>query len=254
MTSPPPWRNAAVASLLLALADPAGAQAIGEGGDGKLVTLQGIRSATVAPAGLGFVAFALGERTDDDPEDGLASSLSLGAGFGNARGGVGVQVTASLGSPLDGLGDNGSLGLKFGHRFAGAGTPTFVALSLDRLAGWGDREDDDPTATVALTTFPSLALGGDSYPLMLTLGAGTDVRDDGTEPGVYAGAGIGLGRNFGTSLAWTGEDVTLGAVARVPGLDSWRFTASVNDLLDQEEGRRLGVTATYVIDDLWGSR
>lgn len=251
----PPLRSAATALLLLlALAGPAGAQAIGEGGDGKLVTLQGIRSATVAPAGLGFAAFALSGRTDDDPDDGLASSLSLGTGFGDARGGVGVQVTASFGAPLDGLGESGSLGLKFAHRFAGSGRPTFLALSFDRLAGWGDRADLDPTTTVALTTFPRLALGADSYPLMVTLGAGSHIRDDGTEPGLYAGAGIGLTRNFGASLAWTGEDVTVGAVAKVPGLDNWRFTASVLDALDQEDGRRLSITATFVVQDLFGSR
>ena len=65
----PSLRRTAAVPLLLALAGPAGAQAIGQG-DGKLVTLQGIRSATVAPAGLGFAALALSERADDDPEDG----------------------------------------------------------------------------------------------------------------------------------------------------------------------------------------
>lgn len=249
----PPLRRAAAVPLLLALAGPAGAQAIGQG-DGKLVTLQGIRSATVAPAGLGFAALALSERADDDPEDGLASSLSFGLGFGDAARDVGVQATVSLSPVFDDFGESGSLGVKFARRLSGGASPTFVALSADRLAGWGDRSDDDPTATLAVTTFPRLTLGGDTYPVMLTVGAGTGIRDDGNEPGVYAGAGIGLSRNFGASLAWTGEDVTLGAVARIPALDSWRFTASVSDLLDEEEGRRFGVTATYVVQDLFWSR
>lgn len=247
------WRRTACGVLVgLGLAGGAAAQAIGEG-DGRLVTLQGIRSATVAPAGLGYVALALSERADADTADGLASSLSFGTGFGDAARGVGVQLSASLSPAFGGLGESGSLGLKFGHRLA-TDTPTFVALSLDRLGGWGERADLAPTATLAITTFPKLRVGADAYPLMLTVGVESELGEEDADPVAYAGGGIGLTRNFGASLAWTGRDWTLGTVARVDGLDNWRFTASISDLLDQEDGRRLSVTATYVIQDLWGGR
>ena len=54
------------------------------------------------------------------------------------------------------------------------------------------------------------------------------------------------------SLAWTGEGVTVGGAFRVPGLDSMRFTASVNDVFDQADSRRITVSATIFVRDLLG--
>lgn len=248
---PPALFLRAALAALPALAGPACAQSIGND-EGRLVTLQGIRSATVAPHGLGFASLALSGRTENDPEDGIASALALGFGLGDAEETVGFQVSVGMSPVLEDFGASGSLSVKASRRIAAGAAPTYVGLSFDRLAGWGDAEGAEETASLSLTSFPRVMIGGEAYPLMLTLGAGTHQRDGGEEPGLYAGAGIGLTRNFGASLAWTGETVTLGTVFRVEGLDSMRFTASVDDLFDQEDSRRLTVAATFVVEDLFG--
>ena len=85
----------------------------------KLVTLQGIRSATVAPSGLVFGSLGLTSRRDSlgdffDEGDG---SIVLGFGLGDATKTVGVQVSASITSLTDSFGDSGSLSIKAARRW-----------------------------------------------------------------------------------------------------------------------------------------
>jgi hypothetical protein len=246
--APPALLAAALCSLAPA---PLAAQSAPES---KLVSIQGLRSATVAPGGLAFGALALTSRSQGgggyvEDADG---SLSFGLGLGDASETVGLQLSASLSSLSEGLGDSGSLSVKASREVRGLGVPAYVGLSVDRLAGWGELEGYDPTTSLVATLFPQVEMGGERYPLMLTAGLGSHVRDEQTEPGVFLGAGLGLTPNLGASLAWTGETVTLGTVFRVEGLDQVRFGASVDDLLDQEDRRRLVLTATFFADDLFG--
>lgn len=220
----------------------------------KLVTLQGIRSATVAPNGLAFASLGVTSRRESlgdffDEGDG---SIVLGFGLGDASETIGVQVSASITSLTDDFGDSGSLSIKAARQINGLAVPTFVGLSLDRLAGWGDGTLIDESATLAVTMFPTVNIGGQTYPLMITAGYGNSVLDRKREPGGYVGAGIGLTENFGASFAWTGESVTLGTAFKFDGLDNLRFSASAEDVFDQVGGQRLTLSATYYFDDIFG--
>ena len=223
-------------------------------GVNRLVTLQGIRSATVAPAGLAFASLGLTSRRDSlgDFFDEADGSIVLGFGLGDASKTVGVQVAASITSLTDSFGDSGSLSIKAARQINGLEMPTFVGLSLDRLAGWGDGTLVDESATLAVTMFPIAKIGGQSYPLMITAGYGSAVLDHHREPGAYVGAGIGITQNFGASLAWTGESVTIGTAFKFDGLDNLRFSASVEDAFDQVGGQRLTLSATYYFDNVFG--
>ena len=219
----------------------------------RLVTLQGIKSATVAPSGLAFGSLGLTSRRDSlgDFFDEADGSIVLGFGLGDASKTVGVQVSASITS-LDSFGDSGSLSVKAARQINGLETPTFVAVSLDRLAGWGDGTLIDPSATLIVTMFPTANIGGQSYPLMLTAGYGTSVLDHHREPGAYVGAGMGITENFGASLAWTGESVTIGTAFKFDALDNMRFSASLEDAFDQVGGQRVTLSATYYFDTKFG--
>ena len=223
-------------------------------GAGRLVTLQGIRSATVAPAGLAFASLGLTSRRDSLGEffDQADGSIVLGFGLGDASKTVGVQVSASITSLTDDFGDSGSLSIKAARQITGLAVPTFVGLSLDRLAGWGDGTLIDESASLAVTLFPVARIGGQAYPVMITAGYGDSVLNHHRDPGAYVGAGIGITENFGASFAWTGESVTLGTAFKFDGLDNVRFSASVEDAFDQVDGQRLTVTATYYIDTGFG--
>lgn len=220
-------------------------------GDRRLAALLGVQSATVAPQGFGFAALALTSLQEESGWGSAEGTLAFGTGFGRATGGVGVQVTAYLANLSDGPGDSGSLSIKLAHRLDAAPVPTFVAVSVDGLAGWGDL-DDEESASVIVTSFPEVTLGGSTYPLMVTLGAATDASDSQSEPGLFAGIGIGLTPNLGASLAWSGDYVTLGASFRVEGLDSVRFSATVQDVFDDQDERSVTLAATYFVDDLFG--
>ena len=176
----------------------------------------------------------------------------LGFGLGNARDTVGVQVAANITSLTDAFGDSGNLSVKFSRQVSTAEVPVFVGLSFDRLAPWGDGRLADPSTTFAVTAFPMASLGGRSYPMMVTVGYGTHIEDRRRQPGVFVGAGMGLTENFGASIAWTGESVTVGSAFKFDGLDNFRFSASIDDALNQVDGQRLTVSATYIFDNLFG--
>jgi len=222
---------------------------------GKSVTLQGIQSATVAPSGLAFasVAGTTFNTQEQRIEDNADLSGVFGFGTGNAEEGVGFQFSANITSLFDNFANSGYISLKASHRLAGSRTPTYVGVSLDHLGQWGDyAEDYEPTVTFAVTSFPDVTLGGEMFPLMLTAGAGTHVRTNGTEPGIFFGAGIGLTQNLGASFAWTGESVTLGSGFKFDGLENITFTASVDDVFDQLDSRRITLSATWFTQDLFG--
>ena len=233
------------ASTIMALAQDTG---------NRLVTLQGIKSATVAPNGLAFGALGLSNRRESEGAffDSADGSLILGFGLGNASETVGFQFTANITSLTDNFGDSGSFSVKASRQINGLNTATFVGLSLDSLGAWGDGVLGDETATLMLTVFPTASIGGQTYPLMITAGYGTNVVDRRSEPGAYVGAGIGLTKNFGASLAWTGESVTLGTSFRFDALQNFSFAASIDDAFDQVDGQRLTVSATYYFDDIFG--
>lgn len=220
----------------------------------NLVTLQGIKSATVAPGGLAFASLGLSSRRAqlgsffDDPD----GSMVLGYGFGSAQDSVGVQVTANITSLTDAFGDSGNLAIKFSRHVGTPDLPLFAALSFDRLAPWGDGKLADPSTTFSLTAFPRVPIGAQSVPMMVTVGYGSNVTDRRREPGAFVGIGMGISENLGASLAWTGESITLGTAFKFDGLDNLRFSASLDDVFDQVDGQRLTLSATYYFNDLFG--
>ncbi|RVT84132.1 hypothetical protein DXV76_10580 [Rhodobacteraceae bacterium CCMM004] len=215
------------------------------------VTLLGIPSATVAPGGLGFASLSgTTRRAGNSDFDG---SAALGLGFGDAGDGIGVQATALITSLTDDFADSGYFEIKASTQVADGAVPTFVGLSFGQLANWGDANGRDVTARAMVTGFTllDLAPGGDPYPVMFTLGAGTDVRNNGNDPGVFFGAGIGLTPTLGASLAWTGETVSLGASFRPRGVQNLDMSVTVDDLFDQENSQRVTFSVN-VYADLFG--
>lgn len=243
-------------ALAAALAGPAGAE------DADYVTIAGIRAGTVAPGGLAFAAVSWSSRRDLgtgyatgggfwDKTDG---SIALGMGFGNAEQGLGFQVTANITSLKDDFGDAGYLTLKAATRLQGGGTPMYLGVTADHLAGWGVADAPDESLDLTLTAFPRANIGGVDRRLMLTLGAGTNIRNNDSDPGVYFGAGMAMNDNWALSAAWTGEDVTLGTGFRLAALPDMQFTASVEDAFDQNDARRFTLQVTLTTDRLFGGK
>jgi hypothetical protein len=248
----------AVALALAAVASPASAD---ERDPPKLLTLLGIGSAAVAPNRAAFATLSYSDRSDlgDSFVDSDDASASIGTVVGDAGTGIGLQFGASFtGLASDptgsgfGFGGSGYLSVKAAHLMQGGKVPVFLAVSADHLAGWGLAKDIDPALSAIVTAFPTARFGDHSFPLMLTLGLGDHIRNAGTDPGGFVGIGMGLSPNFGASVAWTGETVTIGGTYRNDSLRNISFSAQLDDAFDQEDGRRVTISATILLENAFG--
>jgi hypothetical protein len=210
----------------------------------KNLTLLGIPSATVAPAGVGYVALSgtrsspMNARTD--------GSLELGLGLGNAETGVGVQGKVVVTSLTDDFGDSGYVGFKLSRRIAAGQVPFYAGVEVDNLAAWGESGDNDPSVSAMLTGFAAVPMGDGQMPVMFTLGAGSHLRDNGTEPGVFAGVGAGFTRYVGGSVAWSGEALSLGISLRPPGDAPVVMNLTLDDATDRLDEQRISVSVAWV--------
>ncbi|MGB3245134.1 MAG: hypothetical protein WBB25_11405 [Sulfitobacter sp.] len=211
----------------------------------KHLALIGIQSGTVAPSGIGFAGFALTNKRAPKVSDGDGSAF-VGFGFGDATRTVGVQATAHITSVKDSFGDSGYLSLKFSRRLLDGPSPVYASLRFGQLANWGDADGRDETAAVAISRFSHLTLGnGERLPVMMTLGAGTHLRNFETDPGVFAGFGVGLTQTTAASLAWTGDSLSVGTSFRFKGAEDIIFGLSVDDATDRNDNRRVILSVGY---------
>lgn len=216
----------------------------------KHITLLGVASATTAPSGTAFVGLAATDRRNPTSKS-VDGSLAFGLGFGDANKTVGVQATAFITSLSDSFGDTGYLGLKFSRKI-GSTKPAYLGLSVDQLGSWGTTGSVDARANLAFTTFSAAEIGGESYPLMFTVGVGTNVRNNRADAGVFGGAGIGLSKHVAASAAYTGETVTIGGSYRPSGQPNFGVSALIEDVFDSEDNRRLVLSVSWAFKNVFG--
>lgn len=236
-----------LSSSLTMLSSTASAQS-----DGKNLTLLGIPSATTAPSGIAFgqVSRTLGiGREDDIPfivdnDSGDRTVLAFGVGFGDANDGIGGQLTV-VGGPSSDDFDSFTYGsVKLSRRINSFSDPTYVALQVDRIAGSGEASDLDPAVSLLFTKFGETA----SFPYMLTIGANNRARNDGEDPGLLFGAGMGVTQMLGVSGAWSGEHIDLGASLRFESLENARVAIVLSDAFDMEDRRAVTVGLSWSVD------
>ncbi|MDV7143105.1 hypothetical protein R3X27_10460 [Tropicimonas sp. TH_r6] len=249
-------RSVALAATFAGLASAAGAQQSISHEEkvrafSKNVSLLGIPAATVAPDGLVFAAVAFTDKRNGVTDD-WDGSAAFGFGVGVGDDLFDLQFTAHVTSLDDDFGDSGFLGVRASKRIDSGGIPTYLGLGVRNIAPWGDADvDDDLAYSGSITSFPVARIGGDVYPLMLTVGAGNKVRDFDREAGVFAGLGIGLTEYFGTSVAYNGDNMDVGASFRLPGLDSVGFNVILNDAFDQDDRQRVIFSLNWIAKDVF---
>lgn len=219
----------------------------------KNLTLLGIESATVAPRGMIFGALSATTRSSSlvNKSDG---AFQLGVGLGNAERGIGVQIGA-VATPLSsGFADSGYLTVKLSRRVAAGRMPTYLGFSVSQLGRWGHTPGVETAGTFVVTSFTQVRFtpGGESFPVMFSVGGGTNIRKDSTHPGAFAGVGIGLNRNVGASLAWAGDYFDLGAAFRFDGMPNLALSVEVDDVLNQRNSRRLTGALVWYLPKAFG--
>lgn len=217
----------------------------------KHLTLVGIPSGTVAPHGTVFGSLALTNREGpgSSRDDG---SIVLGFGLGSAEDTVGVELTMNISSLQSSFGDAGYFGIKASRRLSSGSWPIYASLGVDYLGPWGAVRGRDPGVTFALSSFGNIEAGGDSYPVMMTIGAGNRLRAGNTRPAVFAGVGVGLTQNLAASAAWSGEGLDLGLGLAFPELQGISFTLGASDVTNRVNSRRLVATATWSLQNVFG--
>lgn len=216
----------------------------------KNVTLLGIPPATVAPDGLFFASLAWTDKRDgtiDDPDG--SGAIGFGVGVGDDL--FDLQFTANITSLQDDFADSGYFNVRASKRIDSGALPTYLGAGVSGLGAWGDAEDVDTAFSGSLTAFPVVLVAGQPYPLMLTVGAGNRVRNFGLDSGVFAGLGVGLTESFGTSVAYNGDNVDLGASFRIPGIDSLGFNVILNDAFDQDDRQRVVLSVYWITENVF---
>ena len=125
--------------LVVTLALAATAASADDGVAPDMVTLLGVRSATVAPNGAAFITFGAASRRDTGAGFVAETDSALGLGYtiGDAGTGIGLQFGVSFTGLSQGLGSSGQFSLKAGHLMRGSRVPTFIGVSVEHLAAWG---------------------------------------------------------------------------------------------------------------------
>lgn len=217
----------------------------------RLVVLQGVATATTFQSGSAFVSVS--GTTKRQGGSGVDGSLAFGLGFGDAKETLGGQIVANITSanPSD-FGDSGSLSFKLSRALPETMGAASVGATFDNLAPWGDAKTTDVKTSVALTFARSVPFGelGEGLPLLFNIGAAssTTYRDDWT---AFAAIGVGLSENMSFTLAHNGDYEIVGVTTRLPGIDNLSLSASLLDVFDKKEDRRVSVTASYAFNDLF---
>lgn len=215
------------------------------------LTLLGIESGTVAPAGLGFASLSYSSETDDRAGEDTVT-IGGGLGFGDAATGIGVQISGYATADAGDGGSAGSFALKASTRIAGGPAPTYAAVMAGNLFRWGD-DFDDLHATFAITHLRHLAVAPGAYfPLALTVGYGSDIEMSGNAPGAFIGAGMGLTEQIGASVAWAGDAATLGISYRPGTRSDLTVNAAVSDAFNAIDRRRFTLSVNVFTRAVFG--
>lgn len=219
----------------------------------KNLTLLSVPSATVAPHGMGFASLGLTSKRGGTANN-WDGSLALGLGLGDASQNLGVQLTANITSLRGNFGDSGYFGIRVSRQLTDGKAPLFLGAEINGLGTWGQARNVPESGNVMLTWFPVLeTAGGRSYPLMFTAGYGSHRKNRLTDPAPFFGAGIGLTRNFGASMSWTGETLDIGASFSIDGVDFMNITTEVNDVTDRLGSRRFSINFNFFRPGLFRS-
>lgn len=235
------------AAIVIAGLLPGASAAQDNASEQRYLTLLGIHSATVAPQGLFFASASQSFQLDGDlaEED---TAATLGFGLGDANTGLGFQFAASANSETDNFDSFGYFGVKVAGRLQSAAAPTYLGLAVDRIGGWGEAEDVDPATSVMLTRFTTIQTDRNTTPVIMTIGVGSDVQDDATEPGVFLGAGLGMSRNLSASAAWNGEFIEVGTAFKFDAVENLAMTVSISDAFNHEDRQQLSIGLSWFYD------
>lgn len=216
----------------------------------RSAVLQGVATGVTLPSGNAFASVSGTNRREG--QQGVDGSLAFGLGLGDARKTIGAEIFATITSvhPAD-FGDSGSLGLKLSRVLPDDLGKGSVGITVENLASWGDVVGEEVKVSLAWTTSGHFTLGSvDSIPVVLNVGiaSSTDHHDSWTP---FGAIGIGLFDNYTVSVAHNGDYAIIGASTYLDWNENVSLHGSVMDVFDLRDERRVTLTISYAINDLF---
>jgi hypothetical protein len=217
----------------------------------KLVVAQGAPTANSAPSGVGFAAVSGTFKRDGG--QGIDGSMAFGAGFGNAATTIGGQVAVNLTSvdPAD-FADSGTVSVKLSRNLPPSFGNTSFGVSFDNLIPWGDSGRNKVKASAALTIVKQFdpTGSGDTIPVIFNVGASSysQYHSDLTP---FVSVGVGLSQYASVSASYNGDYTSVGMNAKLPELKNISFSASVLDVLDTRNQKRMTFSVSYSLKNLF---
>ncbi|MFU8897316.1 MAG: hypothetical protein ACNA7L_00355 [Roseinatronobacter sp.] len=230
------------------------------------------RAATVGITGgfglphgtIGFGA-ALTNQRDRRAGGNADGSAAISAGFGNARDFVGVELTLGLVSTelpwrrvqnYAVLGEDGNLSVKLFREFhhGESGRVSALAIGASNVVSWGDPSQIATNYFVAgSTTFSVPWFNGDTRPSVATLGAGTAVKNQERDPGIFAGVGLGLNSWASVGLSWAGDEAIAGMTffPKISNKLDLQIGVSYADITRRVSSGRVNLSVSVVFNDLY---
>jgi len=209
------------------------------------VSIVGIPSGFGAARGLVFFSASATNRRDRRRSGGWDASLVVGFGLGDPYKGIGITTVIEITSvsPFH-FGSSGKVGLQLSRQFPlGTKWQGAAALGLQNLVTWGDSNvlgrDWDFSFSAIRPADEVL-----NFPVIVTAGYGSAVIGFRSDPGYFAGIGIGVHKNIGISLGWYGDEAIAGASFWPTPRKNLQINLGLGDILNNVSGRRIILTVT----------
>lgn len=182
---------------------------------------------------------------DDD------GSIAFGLGLGDAASSVGGEVTigiTSVSTSLWGDGkfaDEGNVSVK-AHKLVApilGGHAASVSVGASNVAGWGSTTDNPVNAYIAFSEQQNFGKYK-QFGLAYTLGVGSAVSGNETEPDIFAGIGLGYD-DWSISASQIGRESHVGFTYFIPYFQNVAVSVTQADAFDELSSKRIISTLSY---------
>lgn len=169
-------------------------------------------SPTAFGAGWGQLFAGIGGQTiPPGSKENVDGSALVGAGFGDPRRGLGLEVAMNIISLQDSFGDDGNWNFKLHRTLPWRAS---LAVGIEDTGGWGAAKNTESSSYAAYTQVIELSPESPKRPLNLafTLGVGDErFADPDSSTGVFGAVSLAVHRQGSVIADWTGRDLNIGA-------------------------------------------
>lgn len=216
----------------------------------------GIPSGFGLSRGQGYIAGSITNHRTEDSEaasEQFDGSYAFGIGLLNPRSHLGVDATLGILSSTPGDQDEaGNFSFKLHKQLINKHGPYGVAIGANNVAPWGDPEAIKTSYYVAVSQLLTQTRTTLVKPdLMLSAGFSDGAKNGGRDTGLYFGIGAKFSETGSISGSWSGDEFVTGLSFQPQLNRPIIISTGIADLTDQNDDRRILVSVTYALTNLF---